>query len=114
MRIRITTAFALPLTLFALGCEKTPKDKLQGRWLGEPIENAPASQLAKATGWVKGAAIEFAGNKVTVQFCSNINYCSYGNTGIDQIQHGTVCAIVVCENYCPRTRSRHNGRLGRL
>lgn len=67
MRFRITQAFALPLTMVAvLGCEKTPKDKLQGRWLGEGVENVPASQLGKATGWVKGTALEFAGNKVTI------------------------------------------------
>lgn len=67
MRIRVNTALALALALPALaGCEKTPKDKLQGRWLGEAIENVPEGQVAKATGWVKGTAIEFAGNKVTV------------------------------------------------
>jgi hypothetical protein len=57
----------LAFALVALtGCAKTPKDKLQGKWLGEGIENAPAGQLAKANGWVKGTAIEFAGSKVTV------------------------------------------------
>jgi hypothetical protein len=67
MRFRFTQAVALPLTVLALaGCEKTPRDKLQGRWLGESIENVPASQVGKATGWVKGTALEFAGNKVTV------------------------------------------------
>ncbi|MFO0593189.1 MAG: hypothetical protein U0441_36940 [Polyangiaceae bacterium] len=58
--IAVTT---LPLTM---GCQKTPRDKLQGRWLGEGVENFPAQQVPKATGWVKGTAIEFAGNKVTV------------------------------------------------
>jgi hypothetical protein len=48
------------------GCEKAPRDRLQGRWLGESIENVSASQQTKATGWVKGTAIEFSGNKVTV------------------------------------------------
>src|SRR3954452_23712996 len=67
MRSRIRTALALAITLpAAAGCEKSPKDCLQGRWLGESIENVPAAQTAKATGWVKGTAIEFAGNKVTV------------------------------------------------
>lgn len=67
MRIPITTALALALTLPAVaGCEKSPKDKLQGRWLGESIENVPSAQLTKSTGWVKGTAIEFTGNKVTV------------------------------------------------
>jgi hypothetical protein len=67
MRFRITQAVALPLTLVAMaGCEKTPRDKLQGKWLGDAIENVPTSQVAKATGWVKGTALEFAGNKVTI------------------------------------------------
>ena len=67
MRIPIKTALALALVLpVVAGCEKSPKDKLQGRWLGESIENVPSAQLAKSTGWVKGTAIEFAGNKVTV------------------------------------------------
>jgi hypothetical protein len=67
MRIRITTAFALAITLpVVAGCEKSPKDKLQGRWLGESIENVPSAQLTKSSGWVKGTAIEFQGNKVTV------------------------------------------------
>ena len=67
MRIRITTALALAIMLpVVAGCEKSPKDKLQGRWLGESIENVPSAQLTKSTGWVKGTAIEFQGNKVTV------------------------------------------------
>ena len=67
MRIPIKTALALALVLpGVVGCEKSPKDKLQGRWLGESIENVPSAQLTKSTGWVKGTAIEFAGNKVTV------------------------------------------------
>lgn len=67
MRIRIKTALALAITLpVVAGCEKSPKDKLQGRWLGESIENVPSAQLTKSTGWVKGTAIEFQGNKVTV------------------------------------------------
>ena len=67
MRSRVKTALVLAITLPATaGCEKSPKDRLQGRWLGESIENVPVSQIQKATGWVKGSAIEFSGNKVTV------------------------------------------------
>src|SRR6185503_8725395 len=67
MRSRLRTALALAITLPAVaGCEKSPRDRLQGRWLGESIENVPATQLLKATGWVKGTAIEFTGNRVTV------------------------------------------------
>jgi hypothetical protein len=70
MRSRVRTAFCLAITLPAAatmaGCEKSPRDRLQGRWLGESIENVPTAQLPKATGWVKGTAIEFNGAKVTV------------------------------------------------
>jgi hypothetical protein len=67
MRNRVGTALALAITLpAAAGCEKTPKDRLQGRWLGETVENVPEAQVVKVTGWVKGAALEFSGSKVTV------------------------------------------------
>ena len=67
MRARVKTALALALSLpAAAGCDKSPRDKLQGRWLGESIENVPVSQVQKATGWVKGTQIEFNGAKVTV------------------------------------------------
>lgn len=67
MRSRIKTALALAISLpAAAGCEKSPKDRLQGRWLGDSVENIPATQLQKATGWVRGTAMEFQGSKVTV------------------------------------------------
>jgi hypothetical protein len=67
MRTRVIPALVLALTSAAAGgCDKTPKDRLQGRWLGETIENVPAAQMAKTSGWVKGTAIEFSGSKVTV------------------------------------------------
>jgi hypothetical protein len=70
MRSRVKTAFCLAITVPAAmgmaGCEKSPRDRLQGRWLGESIENVPSAQHQKATGWVKGTAIEFNGAKVTV------------------------------------------------
>lgn len=67
MRSGVKTALALAITIpAAAGCEKSPKDRIQGRWLGESIENVPAAQIQKATGWVKGTAIEFNGAKVTV------------------------------------------------
>src|ERR1044072_969079 len=67
MRTRVGTALALVFVLPATaGCEKTPKDRLQGRWLGESAENVSEAQVAKVTGWVKGTAFEFSGSKVTV------------------------------------------------
>ncbi len=67
MRKRIGAALFVAMALpVVTGCEKTPKDKLQGRWLGEGLENVPEAQSAKALGWVKGTAFEFSGGKVTV------------------------------------------------
>lgn len=39
---------------------------LEGRWLGEAVENFHDSQLAAATGWARGLSFEFAGSNVTV------------------------------------------------
>lgn len=67
MRARVKTALALVISLPAVaGCDKSPRDRLQGRWLGESIENVPVSQVQRATGWVKGTALEFNGSKVTL------------------------------------------------
>ncbi|MBK8258699.1 MAG: hypothetical protein IPK82_39330 [Polyangiaceae bacterium] len=68
MRTRVTMTLALAaITLpTAVGCQKSPRDRLQGRWLGEGVENFPTQQVPKATGWVKGTAVEFSGSKVTV------------------------------------------------
>jgi hypothetical protein len=67
MRISTKTALALLLVVpAAAGCSRTPKDRLQGRWLGESIENVPTPHLEKAMGWVKGTALEFNGSKATV------------------------------------------------
>jgi hypothetical protein len=67
MQFCVKRALFLAIVLpAAVGCEKAPKDRLQGRWLGETIENVPVTEIQKATGWVKGTAIEFSGNKVVV------------------------------------------------
>lgn len=66
MRISTKTALLLLIVPAAVGCSRTPKDRLQGRWLGETIENVPVAHLTKAMGWVKGTALEFNGTKATV------------------------------------------------
>ena len=40
--------------------------RLQGRWLGESVENIDKSFLAAATGWAKGTSFEFASDRMTV------------------------------------------------
>ena len=64
---KLAIVFALAtLVPFATGCSKSPKDKLQGKWVGEKVDNVPIDQEARATGWVKGTTFEFKGDKVVV------------------------------------------------
>lgn len=64
---KLAVIFALAtLVPFATGCSKSPKDKLQGKWVGEKVDNVPLDQEARATGWVKGTTFEFKGDKVIV------------------------------------------------
>jgi hypothetical protein len=57
----------LPITLlFSFGCGHPVQRSLEGRWLGEAVENFQDGQLAAATGWARGLSFEFAGSSVTV------------------------------------------------
>lgn len=40
--------------------------KLEGRWLGESVENFEDGEIAVATGWARGTSFEFSGSKITV------------------------------------------------
>ena len=60
------SVLVVAIALCSAGCERTPRDRLQGRWLGEGVENVSGPAQDKANGWVKGTAIEFSGSKVTV------------------------------------------------
>jgi hypothetical protein len=58
---------ALLLSVLGLaGCEKSPRDKLQGKWVGESVHNVQPDQQGRADGWARGTRVEFAANKVTV------------------------------------------------
>jgi len=60
-------SWILPLSLaFTAGCGHPVQRSLEGRWLGESVENFRDSQLAAATGWARGLSFEFAGSNVTV------------------------------------------------
>jgi len=54
------------LLAFSVGCGHPVQRSLEGRWLGESVENFQDSQLAAATGWARGLSFEFAGSNVTV------------------------------------------------
>jgi hypothetical protein len=59
-------AVALALLVLLASCSKSPEDRLSGKWVGDRIDNVSADQVARATGWVKGTAFEFSGDKLTV------------------------------------------------
>ena len=56
----------LPTLAISTGCGHPVQRSLEGRWLGEAVENFQDSQLAAATGWARGLSFEFAGSSVTV------------------------------------------------
>lgn len=64
-RLSSFAVVAFPLAL-ATGCAKKPEQKLQGKWMGERIENVSFEQILTATGWVRGTSLEISGNTLTV------------------------------------------------
>jgi hypothetical protein len=66
LRVRPLVILPLLLAATALGCQKSPRDRLQGKWVGEGISAVHPSQAARADGWAKGTRLEFSGNTVTV------------------------------------------------
>ena len=66
MRVRSALLPSIVVALALAGCEKSPRDKLQGKWVGESVAQVHPSQLARAEGWARGTQLEFSGNRVTV------------------------------------------------
>src|SRR6478735_5961001 len=62
------TSFGLVLggALLLAGCGNPVQRKLEGRWLGESVENFDAKDVAAATGWARGLSLEFSGARLTV------------------------------------------------
>lgn len=48
------------------GCGHPAQRALEGRWFGESVENFDPADVAGATGWARGASLEFSGGSVTV------------------------------------------------
>ena len=48
------------------GCGNPMQRKLEGRWLGESVENFEVKDMAAATGWARGLSLEFSGTRLTV------------------------------------------------
>ncbi len=55
----------LPAILLT-ACGHPLERKLEGRWLGQGVENFDDKDIAAATGWAKGLLFEFAGSSLTV------------------------------------------------
>lgn len=52
--------------LGALGCNHPVQRTLEGRWMGESVENFDDEVAAAANGWARGTSLEFAGSELTV------------------------------------------------
>src|SRR4051812_12669707 len=52
--------------LLLIGCGNPVQRKLEGRWLGESVENFDSRDVAAATGWARGLSMEFSGTRLTV------------------------------------------------
>lgn len=63
---RIIVLSAAVLSLSALSCSKSPRDRLQGKWLGDSIANVTSEQTADVMAWVKGTSLDFSGDRMTV------------------------------------------------
>ena len=59
-------ALVLAGALLLSGCGNPVQRKLEGRWLGESVENFDAKDVAAATGWARGLSLEFSGARLTV------------------------------------------------
>lgn len=62
--MRHVALFALFLGLS--GCGNPAARALEGRWFGDSVENFEPADVALATGWARGASMEFSGSTVTV------------------------------------------------
>ena len=67
-RGRLSNGLGLVLggALLLAGCGNPVQRKLEGRWLGESVENFDAKDVAAATGWARGLSLEFSGTRLTV------------------------------------------------
>ncbi len=62
----LTVAAALAALVSLTGCSKGPHDRLQGKWVGESVDNIPPDQESRSSGWAKHTTFAFEGDKMTV------------------------------------------------
>jgi hypothetical protein len=63
---KFVLVLAVALSLCTAACSKSPKDRLQGKWLGDSISSTAPEQNAEVAAWVKGTSLEFSGERMTV------------------------------------------------
>ncbi|NUP14364.1 MAG: hypothetical protein HOW73_50675 [Polyangiaceae bacterium] len=66
MRVRLLAPFALLLATSLVGCEKSPRDRLEGKWIGDGVAQVHATQAGRADEWAKQVQVEFKGSNVTI------------------------------------------------
>ena len=62
----MTLGLLVSVSFLSAGCGNAVQRKLEGRWLGEGVENFDAKEMAAATGWARGLSLEFSGSRLTV------------------------------------------------
>jgi hypothetical protein len=62
----IAWLLAMVTTASLAGCGHPARRALEGRWFGDSVENFDPGDVALATGWARGASMEFSGAAVTV------------------------------------------------
>ena len=61
---------ALAFTLCLTGCAKNPKDRLQGKWGGQDVNNVEGPQKDEAAAWAQGVRFEFDNARMRVSILS--------------------------------------------
>jgi hypothetical protein len=62
----VRRAASVGIAALLLSCGHPLERALQGRWLGDGVENFDDNDIAMATGWAKGTSMEFLGKTLTV------------------------------------------------
>lgn len=67
MRFRTAAHLVLAMAIPTLGgCKTTPKERLEGKWVGERADNFRPEHAERVGGWVTGTSFEFKGSRATV------------------------------------------------
>jgi hypothetical protein len=64
--MRFGNAASIVIAVTAAGCATTPKDRLQGKWVGETVDSFTPEQTTRVQGWASGTSFEFRGTRVTI------------------------------------------------